>query len=82
MRVSKRMTGNKKLMMLAEVLNALCERTGGGRIWGRTMTLTRAAAWASAAISGHVLYGDVRSHTIFAEGVTVILAGGHCGGRR
>ena len=39
-------------------------------------TQTRAAAWASAAISGPVLSGGVRSPTIFEEGVITTLAGG------
>ena len=46
------------------------------------MTQTRAAVWASAAISGLVLCDGVRSSTIFEEGVIIILAGGRCGGRR
>lgn len=78
----KKMTGNKKAVMLAAFHNLLCERTGGGRIWGRTMTLTRAAAWASAAISGLGLCGGVRSPTIFEEAVTITLAGGRCGGKK
>jgi len=47
----------------------LCERIGGGPIWvlkgGRTRT--RAAAWASAAISGPERSGGVRLPTICGE---------------
>ena len=39
-------------------------------------TQTRAAVWASAAISGPVLSGGVGSPTIFEEGVITTLAGG------
>ena len=51
MEALKKMTGNKKLVMLAVFHYPLFERTGGGRIWVRAMTRTRAAVWVSAAIS-------------------------------
>ena len=46
----RKMTGNKKLVMLAAYHSPLFERTGGGRIWGRAMTRTREAVQ-----SGHPL---------------------------
>ena len=82
MKALKKMTGNKKLVILAEFHNPLFERTGGGRIWGRAITRTRAAVWTSAAISGPVLFDGVRSPTTFEEGVTTALAEGRCGGRK
>ena len=78
----KRTTGNMSLVMLAAFHNHLCEQIGGGWIWDKAITLTRAAVWAPAAISGPVLSGGVRSPTIFEEGVITTLAGGRCGGRR
>ena len=39
----KRMTGNKKSVMLLVFHNPLCERTGSGWIWGRAITRIRAA---------------------------------------
>ena len=82
MKALKRTTGNMKLVMLTALYNPLCERTGGGWIWDRARTQTRATAWASDAISGPVLSGCVRSPTIFEEGVITTLAGGRCCGRR
>ena len=79
----KKMTGNKKAVMLAAFHNLLCERTGGGPTWAlQTRTQNRAAASESAAISGLGLCGGVRSPTIFEEAVTVTLAGGRCGGKK
>ena len=75
-------TGNMSLVMLAAFHNHLCEQIGGGWIWDKSITQTRAAVWASAAISGPVLSGGARSPTIYAEGEIIILAGGRCGGRR
>ena len=62
--------------------NPLCERIGGVWIWGKAITRTRAAVWASAEISGPVLSGGARSPTIYEEGKIIIFAGGSCGGRR
>ena len=78
----KRTTGNMSLVMLAAFHNHLCEQIGGGWIWDKAITLTRAAVWASAAISGPVLNGGARSPIIYAEGGITILAGGVCDGRR
>ena len=82
MKALKRTTGNMKLVILTALYNPLCERTGGGWIWDRARTQTRAAAWAFDAISGPVLSGGVRSPTIFEEGVITTFSGGRCGGRR
>ena len=76
MRALKRTTGNVKLVVMTVLHSPRCERTGGGWIWDRVRTQTRAAVWASAAISGPVLSGGVRSPTISEEGVITTLAGG------
>ena len=76
MKALKKTIGNVKHMVMTAFLSPHCERTGGGWILDRVRTQTRAAAWASAAISGPVLKGGVRSPTIFEEGVTTTLAGG------
>ena len=78
----KRTTGNMSLVILAAFHNHLCEQIGDGWIWDKAITRTRAAVWASAAISGPVLSGGARSPTNYAEGKIIILAGGRCDGRR
>ncbi len=76
MKALRKMTGSTRLNKVARSLSG---RTGGGPTWAlkEEKTRNRAAAWASAAISGPELSGGVRSPTICEEAELATSVGVH-----